>query len=98
VPNLILQPLFENAIKYSVYESTEKETVDLHCEVKNGVLNLHLDNSYPEDSLAKKGEGIGLENVRKRLELVYGHEAQMTVSKTENTFSINLKFPIKMKK
>ncbi|MEQ8549749.1 MAG: histidine kinase [Cyclobacteriaceae bacterium] len=97
VPNLILQPLFENAIKYSVYESTDKESVDLRCEVKNGILDLSLNNSFPADSFTRKGEGIGLENVRKRLELVYGNQAQMTISKTENTFSVNLKFPLKMK-
>jgi two-component system LytT family sensor kinase len=97
VPNLILQPLFENAIKYGVYESLETETIDLVCQLENDILTLNIHNSFPADSLARKGEGIGLENVRKRLQLVYGNKANMAISKSDNTFSITLKFPSKIK-
>lgn len=95
VPNLILQPLFENAIKYGVYESIGQVTITLTCQSVDGFLLVRISNNFDPESIPKKGEGIGLNNIRKRLLLVYGRNDLLQVEKKEDTFSVTLKFPMK---
>ncbi|MEO9483550.1 MAG: histidine kinase [Ekhidna sp.] len=94
VPNLILQPLFENAIKYGVYDSIEPITLRLTCERRDGMLQLQITNSFDPTSITKKGEGIGLENVRKRLALVYGRYDLLEVEQGEKDFAVTIKIPV----
>ncbi len=93
VPNLILQPLLENAIKYGVYDSIELVTIKLKCESKDGMLSLHLTNTFDPTSVTTKGEGIGLKNVRKRLSLVYGSGDLLHIHKGKTDFTVTLKIP-----
>ena len=93
VPNLILQPLFENAIKYGVYESLTPVIVKLSCIQKDRMLHISIFNDFDPDAIPAKGEGIGLAHIRKRLLLVYGQNDLMEIEKTENTFMITLKIP-----
>lgn len=94
VPNLILQPLFENAIKYGMYDSLEGVKIQLKCEPKGEELQLYIINSFDQDAVATKGSGIGLENVRKRLSLVYGMSDLLQVRQSENEFTVLMKIPI----
>lgn len=94
VPNLILQPLFENAIKYGVYDSIEPVTIKLTCELQGRLLSLHILNTFDPSSVTSPGEGIGLENVRRRLNLVYSRNDLLIVKKHESEFSVTLKIPI----
>ncbi len=95
VPNLILQPLFENAIKYGVYESIEDVVIRLNCEPKDNLLHLTVSNNFDEESVTSRGEGIGLENVKKRLSLVYGKTDLLEINKQNNVFTVLLKIPTK---
>ena len=71
IPNMILQPLYENAIKYGVYEATETVDVITHCKCNNAVLEITISNTFDPDVLSKKGEGIGLRNIRERMQVIY---------------------------
>ena len=93
VPNLILQPLFENAIKYGVYDSIEPVTIKLECEPKGEMLYLRITNNFDPTSITPKGEGIGLENVKKRLALVYGRNDLLEIKPDEGQFSVTIKIP-----
>ncbi|MFY0651850.1 MAG: histidine kinase [Cyclobacteriaceae bacterium] len=93
VPNLILQPLFENAIKYGVYESLEKVTISLSCERMDDMLHIRISNNYDADAVAQKGAGIGLENIRKRLLLTYQRTDLLSIENTDSTFAVILKIP-----
>lgn len=95
VPNLILQPLIENAIKYGVYDSIEEVTIRLSCEVKNEILFIRIHNNFETASVVSKGEGIGLNNVRKRLQLVFGRVDLLEVTKGHDEFEVTLKIPTK---
>ena len=94
VPNLILQPLFENAIKYGVYDSTDAVTISISCRRKGEMAFLHIKNNFDPASVVSKGEGIGLNNVRKRLSLVYGRNDLLDIKKNETEFEVLLKIPI----
>jgi sensor histidine kinase YesM len=95
VPNLILQPLFENAIKYGVYESIEKVTIDLACKPNSDTEMLHIliKNNFDNEAMPPKGEGIGLENVKRRLALVYGRNDLLHVEHKEDTFCVEMRIP-----
>lgn len=97
VPNLILQPLIENAIKYGVYDSIEQVTIRISCRREGNMLQIKITNNFDSESVTGKGEGIGLENVRKRLLLVYGKGDLLQVRKGESEFEAFLKIPIGFK-
>ncbi|WP_436515336.1 sensor histidine kinase [Ekhidna sp. To15] len=94
VPNLILQPLFENAIKYGVYDSVEPVTIKMKCGTAGEMLELQIINNFDSDSVAVRGEGIGLENVKKRLSLVYGRNDLLAIKRSKNEFAVTIKIPI----
>ncbi|MEP1034974.1 histidine kinase [Ekhidna sp.] len=94
MPNLIFQPLFENAIKHGVYNSIEPVTIKLKCELVEGMLKIHVKNDFDQTSVPAKGEGIGLDNVKKRLTLVYGRNDLLEVNRSENEFSVAITIPV----
>ncbi len=78
VPGLILQPLVENAIKYGVARATRPVTIRIGAREADGVLHLMVSDDgdvIPTDS--DKGSGIGLANVRDRLDARYGSAARI---------------------
>lgn len=93
IPNMILQPLYENAIKYGVYEATETVDVITHCECNNEVLKVTIRNTFDADDQTKKGEGIGLRNIRERLQVIYGNPHFLQISNNENEFTVTLSIP-----
>jgi len=93
VPNMILQPLFENAIKHAVYETLEKVTLKLVCKKENNFTKIIIENNYDSSSAASKGTGTGLKNISSRLELIYGQKNLMEIKKENNIFRISLFIP-----
>ena len=94
VPNMILQPLFENAIKHAVYETLSTVTLKLQGKTENDFLVLSLTNNFDEESKGKKGAGIGLKNISNRLELIYGQKDLMKVEKEDHIFKVTLFIPV----
>lgn len=94
VPNLILQPLFENAIKYGVHESLDKVIIKLKCEPKEDVLHISIENNFDSEAISSSGAGIGLKNVSRRLSLVFERTDLLQVNKNGNVFSVMIKIPI----
>lgn len=93
LPNMLLQPIYENAIKYGVYETTSRVVIHTRASLEGGFLLFSVSNNYDPDTVAKKGEGIGLLNIRKRLGLVYGNATLMQIKNENNIFTVTLKFP-----
>lgn len=89
LPAMILQPLFENAIKHGVYESTETITLYLTCVTEEDFLVISIKNNFDPESPSRKGAGIGLRNIQERLRLIYQSEGLIKINKTENTFESN---------
>ncbi|WP_422359451.1 sensor histidine kinase [Reichenbachiella sp.] len=93
LPNLILQPLIENAIKYGVYESTEASTISVVISYSDRHLQIEITNSTEDDSIVHKGKGIGLKNVRGRLQLIYESADLLETYKEENKYKVQLTIP-----
>lgn len=93
IPAMILQPIFENAIKHGVYESTEPITIKVRCNVEPDVLIVKVANNFDPDTVASKRKGIGLLNIKNRLKLVYGNDNLLSVNKQNNKFEVILYIP-----
>jgi sensor histidine kinase YesM len=90
-----MQPLFENAIKYGVYETTDQVTIKITCECEGNVLKIRIVNDYEPSSAKHKGEGIGLRNIRKRLEIIYKKPDLIKITDDKTSFEVQLIIPQK---
>lgn len=95
IPNMILQPLFENSIKHGVYESTRPISILLRCRCAPDVLEISIRNNFDPEQVSTGGAGIGLRNVRNRMKLIYGRDDLVTIEKNDRTFEVKLIIPQK---
>lgn len=74
MPALLLQPIIENAMKYAISECEEGGTLSIRSKAVNERLELEVADTGPGllGEPAREGRGIGLKNVRDRLNTVYG--------------------------
>jgi len=93
IPNLLLQPLIENAIKHGVQESIETITINLYAELTNYSLVVTISNNFDREAVSNKGSGIGLKNIKQRLALLYGSEELLRYGVKENVFEVTLEIP-----
>jgi two-component system sensor histidine kinase AlgZ len=93
VPPLILQPLVENAIIHGIAGLPAGGTVRLSAECSGGQLHLSIENSVDPDAVPSRKGGLGLANVRQRLDARYGKEASMNTIAEEEFFRVTLSLP-----
>ncbi len=94
VPSMILQPLFENAIKHGVYESLDKVAIKLSCGSEKGYFKIIVENNFDSEAIPRKGEGIGLKNIQNRLKLIYNQDNLLTFEKVNGVFKVNIFIPV----
>ncbi|HYO79674.1 MAG TPA: histidine kinase [Thermoanaerobaculia bacterium] len=83
VPNLLLQPLVENAIRYGVAAVDRPSTVAIRAEKTGSELRLQVRDDGP--GLAKNAKrGVGLSNTEARLKQLYGSEQRMELTTPNN--------------
>jgi len=95
IPNMILQPLYENALKYGVYEATETVDIVTRGYCNGDILEITIANNYDPNAVPRKGEGIGLRNIRDRLQIIYGNPMLMKVEDLKDKFIVTLSVPQK---
>ncbi len=97
LPGLLLQPLYENAVKHGVYESTGTVVINTSVKKEGENVIVSISNTVDPDSVVtRKGAGIGLKNVRTRLELFFRDEADLEVIRKEDSFTVTMKFPCRI--
>jgi two-component system, LytTR family, sensor kinase len=93
IPVMLLQPLYENAVKHGVYESTECVKIRTEAKLSNGYCEIIITNNYSPAPSLKRGTGTGLINVSRRLELFYGKSGSIITSKENGIYSVTLYIP-----
>jgi len=89
----LLMPVIENCFKH-VSTSTEKENhIFIECRQEGGAFFLKTSNSVDVQPPAEKG-GIGLQNVRRRLQLVYPGRHSLNTEKLDDVFKLHLKIQL----
>jgi two-component system, LytTR family, sensor kinase len=83
VPNLLLQPLVENAIKHGIAKRVTGGTVRVAGARRNGSLYLSVYNDGPNfpDEWQTKGAGVGLANLRTRLQILHGDASELRMTR-----------------
>lgn len=86
VPDLVLQPLVENAVKHGVAPSASGGTVSIRTRREGSHLVLEvLDTGSGPRAGESPREGIGLSTVRARLERLYGDDQSLTIERDTNS-------------
>jgi len=93
MPVMILQPLYENAIKHGVYQSIEIVNIKTKISCKAGYLEINITNNYDLTPSSAKGTGTGVLNVSRRLNLFYGNRASIKTTKENGIYSVSLFIP-----
>jgi len=93
IPVMLLQPLYENAIKHGVYESIEKVTIKTLVEISDGFIEITIANNFDPQGTSARGTGTGLINVSRRLELLYGNKAILKTEKQNSIFTVRIFIP-----
>jgi two-component system LytT family sensor kinase len=93
IPVMLLQPLYENAVKHGVYESTESVRITTHAKYAEGYFEISISNNYDPAPSLKRGTGTGLLNVTRRLELFYGNKGSIITSKENGIYTVTLYLP-----
>ncbi|MDH4288309.1 MAG: histidine kinase [Aquincola sp.] len=85
-PPMMIQSLVENAIKHGLEPKPEGGALSIKAEIVHGKLNVTVaDTGLGFGKAATAGTGVGLANIRERLQLLYGGRATMTVAENEPT-------------
>lgn len=94
VPVMLLQPIYENAVKHGVYETTRSVNIKTSIISSNGFVFITITNNYDTDTPPVKGTGTGLSNTMRRLELSYGNKAAIETSKDDGVFTVRIRIPL----
>lgn len=94
LPAMLLQPIFENAVKHGVYESTEPITIETSCRFHDSFIEITITNNYDLQARKRTGEGIGIQNIKERLKLIYHAENLIEIRQKPPVFTVILRIPV----
>ncbi len=89
IPPLLFLPFIENAFKHGVNTSSSGAWINVYLEVKEDELNFRVENSIGANQKMIKG-GLGIENVKRRLELLYPSKHELTYGRMDNGYRVSL--------
>ncbi len=99
VPNMILQPLVENAIRHGIAPRSRGGRVDISARARDGVLQLRVRDDglgVPKDWRIEEQDGIGLANTRARLAYLYPDKHRFELEATEGGgLTVSLEIPFR---
>lgn len=93
IPPMLLLPIIENCFKHGVYKSINPSWVRVDISVKGQEVILKFENSIENNTLSFSTQtgGLGLENVKRRLDLIYPNSHDFKTYEEENSFLVILK-------
>ncbi len=95
IPPMLLIPFVENAFKHSKVEDLVNGWIKINLQVKDTKqLIFSVENSLPSELETDKTGGIGIDNVRRRLELLYGDNCTLEITDTNDSFHVHLNIPL----
>lgn len=94
---LLFLPFVENSFKHGIKGGAEKAYVKIKIDVLGKVMNFDIENSKGVTTEIKdsKYKGIGIDNVKKRLELIYPAAYQLKITNEETKFGVTLRLQLK---
>lgn len=96
LPHFLLQPLVENAVKHGLAPSDAAVTIGISARAQGSELLIAIENDVAAGDAAAKGAGVGLRNVRERLEAVYGERGRLETMQREAGFIAIVRLPLEI--
>jgi len=100
VPSLLLQPLVENAVKYGVAPSTSRTRIHITAQLAAEGLVIMVEDDGRGDTEqvggSPAGTGVGLVNIRQRLEALYGAAGTLAITRLHPGFRAEVVLPARM--
>ena len=93
VPPLLLQPLVENAVTHGIGRSLEGGLIRLDVSRRDGRLAIVVENPCEPDASVARPGGLGLDNVRRRLDAMFGRDARVDARVGGGQFHVELYLP-----
>ena len=93
VPSLILQPLVENAVTHGIAGMVDGGAIQMDFSRANDNLTIAIGNPCDPDTPPEEKLGVGLGNVRKRLEVMFGTSARLTTHAVPGRYRVELQLP-----
>jgi sensor histidine kinase YesM len=93
---LTLLPLAENAIKHGISQCLEPCTLRISIKNDEDRVSVIVSNPFDESTQPRKGEGMGLETLKKRIAARYGSNGIMNTRKEGGIFYVELRFPVSL--
>jgi two-component system, LytTR family, sensor kinase len=92
---MLLIPFVENAFKHGT-GMIENAEIDIDLRIERDILGFSVHNKYNSESseIRDKNSGIGLANVQRRLDLLYGNKHSLLVTKREHWFIVSLQIAL----
>ncbi len=98
---LILFPFVENSFKHGVSKTNESALIEIKINLEENLLLFEVKNSKPKLIVKEEnqsGGGIGLQNITKRLDLIYKDSHWVEINDTSQTYHVKLKVDLSEKK
>lgn len=98
VPPLLFISFIENAFKHGI-SYRDKSFINIKLQVFDERIIFSCKNSIPNSKQQKIGKagGVGISNIKKRLELLYGAKAVLDINESDEIFEVNLEVPVEVK-
>jgi LytS/YehU family sensor histidine kinase len=93
VPPLLIQPLIENAVKHGVADRVEGGVVRITARRRGSALEVAVENPRDPEAPPRRGHGLGLKNVRQRLEALDPRHSRVDVIREPERFLVTLTLP-----
>src|SRR5450432_2673803 len=93
IPVLLLQPLVENAVKHGIAGMVEGGAIRLVVRRQGADVSVTVENAFDPDMPPPRNLGLGLDHVRRRLQLRYGEDAAFDAGARDGVYRVVLRLP-----
>ena len=95
VPNLILQPIVENALRHGIARLERPGFLEVRARIAGDHLKIEVEDDGPGIDSMRAPEGVGLSNTRSRLEALYGNKHRFSLSRpTQGGLLVTIELPL----
>ncbi|MFK7848093.1 MAG: sensor histidine kinase [Rhodothermales bacterium] len=93
---LLLIPFIENSFKHGVSQSKDPGWIDISINIKDSLLEFSINNSKgaAKSTVPERTSGLGLNNVKRRLALLYPDKFELNITDTPDQYQVNLKIQL----
>ncbi|SEW49853.1 sensor histidine kinase [Chitinophaga arvensicola] len=94
IPPMLLMTFTENIFKHGIDKASQQNEIELQLVQQNGRLHFRTRNSLPAEPLHNRPGGSGIDNLRKRLSLLYGADFTLQANQSGHYFTAVLSVPL----